>query len=53
MFKIQATFSGAVTNKLSVLFFFRKFTILLIFDFLLSPTISSLSEKKGILLTTL
>jgi hypothetical protein len=23
MFKIQATFSGAVTNKLSALFFFR------------------------------
>ena len=47
IFKIQATFSGAVTNKQSALFFFRWFTILLIFDLLLSPTISSLSEKKG------
>ena len=49
MFKIQATFSGADTNKLSALFFFKYFVILFIFDLLFSPIISSLIEKKGTL----
>ena len=44
IFKIQATFSGALTNIKSEFFFLRYFEILLILELVLSPTIFSFKE---------